>query len=127
MIINLYLESDISNYMNEYKVKSNKLLTELNRINIGMEKRYNYLIIPISIYNIIECSDYFTSNKDSVINDDNLRLVGSIGEFQCYLDMCLPSNEIIVSWDKATSRNIKIESLLSDKKLEKEKKIKVMP
>jgi hypothetical protein len=113
--------------MNEYKVKSNKLLTELNRINIGMEKRYNYLIIPISIYNIIECSDYFTSNKDSVINDDNLRLVGSIGEFQCYLDMCLPSNEIIVSWDKATSRNIKIESLLSDKKLEKEKKIKVMP
>lgn len=126
MIINLYLDSDISNYVNEYKIKSNKLLTELNRININMEEKYNYLIIPISIYNIIECSDHFKAYTQES-KEDSLRRVGTIGGFECYLDIYLPPNEILVSWDKATSRNIKIESLLFDKKIEKQKKIKVMP
>lgn len=129
MIIKLKLESetDYDSYVNEYKVKSNKLLTELNRLNINMNEKYNYLIIPISVYNVIECSDSFVSYKESINKDETLRKVGSIGGFECYLDIHLPPNEILVSWDKATSRNMKIDSLLSGVDVEKEKKIKVIP
>lgn len=129
MIIKLKLESetDYDSYVNEYKVKSNKLLTELNRLNINMNEKYNYLIIPISVYNVIECSDSFIPYKESISKDETLRKVGSIGGFECYLDIHLSPNEILVSWDKATSRNMKIDSLLSGVDVEKEKKIKVIP
>jgi hypothetical protein len=41
-------------YRDEYRVKGNKLLTELNRINIKMSVKHNYIIIPMTVYNILE-------------------------------------------------------------------------
>ena len=111
-------------YQDEYKVKGNKLLTELNRMNIKMSTKHNYIIIPMTVYNILEYNDNFISEVYSP-KDDGPVLVGSIGEFNCYLDIHLPSNEIIVSWDKQTSRDVKLNSILNGY-YEKEKRVKII-
>jgi hypothetical protein len=110
-------------YRDEYRVKGNKLLTELNRINIKMTIRHNYIIIPMTVYNILEFNDNFLSVKYE--SGDGPVLVGSIGEFKCYLDIHLPPNEIVVSWDKQTSRDVKLESILNGIS-EKEKRVKIL-
>jgi len=128
MIIDLNEDSiSYDNYVSEYKIKSSKLLTEVNRINISMENRYNYIIIPMCIYNIIEQSEYFSPSLYEN-NDNDLRLVGWLGEFECYLDIHLEPWQILLSWDKSTTRDIKLNNILSDCiEVEKEKKIKVIP
>ena len=110
-------------YRDEYKVKGNKLLTELNRINIKMSTKHNYIIIPMTVYNILEFNDNFLSVKYE--SGDGPVLVGTIGEFKCYLDIYLPPNEILVSWDKQTSRDVKLESILNGIS-EKEKRVKIL-
>ncbi len=116
------------NWMDEYKLKSGRLITSINKINIEriMENKtkYNYIIVPISVYNIIECSDLFRSYKYSE-TEDGLKRVGTVGDYEIYLDIYLPSNEIILSWDKQTSRDIKINSILFSKDDSKEKRIKI--
>jgi len=116
------------NYLDEYRLKSGRLITSINKINIEriMENKtkYNYIIVPISVYNIIECSDLFRSYKYSETEDD-LKRVGTVGDYEIYLDIYLPSNEIILSWDKQTSRDIKINSILFSKGDSKEKRIKI--
>jgi hypothetical protein len=116
------------NYLDEYRLKSGRLITSINKINIEriMENKtkYNYIIVPISVYNIIECSDLFRSYKYSETEDD-LKRVGTVGDYEIYLDIYLPSNEIILSWDKQTSRDIKINSILFSKDDSKEKRIKI--
>ena len=111
-------------YKDEYRVKGNKLLTELNRMNIKMSVKHNYIIMPMTVYNILEFNDNFLP----VIyepNENGPVLVGFIGEFECYLDIYLPPNEIIVSWDKQTSRDVKLESILNGIS-EKEKRVKIL-
>jgi hypothetical protein len=111
-------------YRDVYRVKGNKLLTELNRINIKMSVKHNYIIIPMTVYNILEYNDNFISVVYSPKGDGPV-LVGSVGEFDCYLDIHLPANEIIVSWDKQTSRDVKLESILNGIS-EKEKRVKIL-
>lgn len=110
------------NYMDEYKLKSNKLFKDINFINSEMFKKYNYIIIPMSIYNIIECDDRFKPclTSEGLV----LRKVGSIGDIECYLDIYLPPDRIIVSWDKQTAREVKINSILNGID-EKEKRVKI--
>jgi hypothetical protein len=110
-------------YKDEYRVKGNKLLTELNRINIKMSIKHNYIIIPMSVYNILEYNDNFS--PITYKSNDGPVLIGSIGEFKCYLDIYLPPNEIIISWDKQTSRDVKLESILNGIS-EKEKRVKIL-
>ena len=111
------------NYKDEYLVKSNKLLTELNRINIKMNIKHNYIIMPMTVYNILEHNDNFSP----VIYEsgDGPVLVGTIGEFKCYLDIHLSPDRIIVSWDKQTARDVKINSILKGID-EKEKRVKII-
>ena len=110
------------NYMDEYKLKSSKLFKEIYNINSKMSKKYNYIIISMPIYNIIECDDRF---KPSPITEgDILRKVGMIGDIECYLDIYLPPNQIIISWDKQTAREVKINSILNGID-EKEKRVKI--
>lgn len=110
------------NYMDEYKLKSNKLFKDINSMNYGMVKKYNYIIIPMSVYNIIECDDRF---KPSEISEGvDLRKVGSIGDIECYLDIYLPPDQIIISWDKQTARDVKIDNILNGID-EKEKRVKI--
>lgn len=81
----------------------------------------------MSVYNIIECSEQFESIGYDIDNKSNLKKVGFLGEFECYLDIYANKNEILVSWDKSTSRDIKIDNLLSiSKSVEFEKKIEII-
>ena len=109
-------------YMDEYRLKSGKLFKDINSINSEMVKKYNYIIIPMSIYNIIECDDRFKPSPISMESD--LRKVGSIGDIQCYLDIYLPPDQIIISWDKQTARDVKIDNILNGVD-EKEKRVKI--
>lgn len=113
----------VDNYMDEYQLKSSKLFKEINSINSKMNKKYNYIIIPMAIYNIIECDTRF---KPTTISDElDLRKVGIIGDIECYLDIYLPPNQIIVSWDKQTARDVKIDNILNGID-EKEKRVKII-
>lgn len=109
-------------YMDEYRLKSGKLFKDINSINSEMVKKYNYIIIPMSIYNIIECDDRFKPSPISA--ESNLRKVGSIGDIECYLDIYLPPDQIIISWDKQTARDVKIDNILNGID-EKEKRVKI--
>ena len=124
------MEIDISttnfdhlSYRDEYRVKGNKILTELNRMNIQMSTKHNYIIMPMTVYNILENNDSFLPVKYE--SGDGPVLVGKIGEFKCYLDLHLPANEIIVSWDKQTAREVKLNSILKGID-EKEKRVKII-
>jgi len=113
----------VDNYMDEYQLKSSKLFKEINSINSKMNKKYNYIIIPMAIYNIIECDTRF---KPTSISDGlDLRKVGTIGDIECYLDIYLPPDQIIVSWDKQTARDVKIDNILSGID-EKEKRVNIL-
>jgi hypothetical protein len=114
---------DHLSYKDEYRVKGNKLLTELNRMNIQMSTKHNYIIIPMTVYNILEQNDNFISAVYSPKGEGPV-LVGKIGEFKCYLDIHLPANEILVSWDKQTAREVKLNSILKGID-EKEKRVKI--
>ena len=59
-------------YRDEYKVKGNKLLTELNRINIKMSTKHNYIIIPMTVYNILEYNDINFAEIDNIFTDYNM-------------------------------------------------------
>jgi len=128
MIINLNDDIPlgfIENYQDEYKLKSNKLISYLNRINSNMKNKYNYIIISVAVYNILGCNDRFKSFFS--YNDyDDLKKVGTLGEFEVYLDIHLRPDEVILSWDKSISRDVKINNILYNIN-EKEKKIKVIP
>ena len=110
------------NYMDEYQLKSNKIYKNINSINSKMNKKYNYIIIPMSIYNIIECDIRF--RPTSISEGVYLRKVGTIGDIEFYLDIYLPPDQIIVSWDKQTARDVKIDNILSGID-EKEKRVNI--
>ena len=119
------------NYMDEYQLKSSKLFKEINSINSKMNKKYNYIIIPMAIYNIIECDTRFKPTEivinlfTSISDGLDLRKVGTIGDIECYLDIYLPPDQIIVSWDKQTARDVKIDNILNGMD-EKEKRVKII-
>jgi hypothetical protein len=108
--------------MDEYKLKSSKLFKDITSINSEMIKKYNYIIIPMAIYNIIECDDRFKPSP--IAEEDILRKVGMIGDIECYLDIYLPPDQILISWDKQTAREVKINSILNGID-EKEKRVKI--
>ena len=124
MVIDISTYSYLSlSYRDECRVKGNKLLTELNRINFKMSTKHNYIIIPMTVYNILEHNDNFIGELYSP-KDDGPVLVGYVGEFKCYLDIHQPPDQIIVSWDKQTARDVKIDNILNGIN-EKEKRVKI--
>lgn len=125
MTIDLSSYTDLNlSYENMCKEKSNKLLSELNKINTRMTNKHNYIIMPMAIYNILEHNDSFISEVYSP-KDEDFVLVGAIHKFECYLDIYLNPNEIIISWDKQTSRSVKLNSILNGY-CEKEKRVEII-
>lgn len=129
MIININLENKTKRVarlpnlmMMDYKIKSRLLLTTLNNINNRALVKYNYIIIPISIYNIIEQSDLFLASREEKM-EDGLIKVGTIGDFKCYLDIYSPSNKIEVYWDKEILRELRINSILNNTDYKEEESI----
>lgn len=101
------------NRIEEMSLKSSHLLREINRITITLEENFNYIIIPISIYNMIENHELFISRKTEP-NDESLYHVGTWLEFEVYVDMLMQPNNILMRYDKQTRRDIRISKILND-------------
>lgn len=108
-------------YFSLCRKQCKKLLDELNTINSKMCKRYNYIIVPISVYNILVDSAGFSATPSSIPVEyiNSLEKVGMIGGFEVYLDIHMPFDTILMDWDKQTSRDFKIDSILEGTDQEK--------
>ncbi len=107
------------------KLKSNKLMTEINE----RKQDQNFMIIPMSIYNVLETNSAFIyPSNDSFLTKDEelLRYVGSIYGIEVYLDMLSPSDSITLSYDKSIMRDNKIDAILNNEELKEEIEITVL-
>ena len=107
------------------KLKSNKLIKEIviQRNKTGQ----NFMIVPMSIYNIIEANNSFEfARLESLLSEDNLRHMGSINGIEVYLDLFSPSDTITLKYDKNNMRDNKIDAILNNSELKKEIEITVL-
>ena len=118
MIIDL---SSIKNddYVEEYKIKSRVIIEEISVFG------FNFIIIPVGIFNILEKDDRFISEVD-VNMEEPLCKVGSICELECYVDIHMRYDEILLNYDKIKMRDVKIDHILNDNELLKEKRVKII-
>jgi hypothetical protein len=98
-------------------LKISNLYKELSKINSDLNANFNYLIIPMEIYNIIENHHIFKEKdrSDSLsIMIDFPYYVGKFGTFDCFVDLMTNYNEVIMSYDRQISRNNKIDYIIKD-------------
>jgi hypothetical protein len=108
------------------RLKSNKLIKEVQFYRISENLDHNFMIIPMSIFNIIECSQHFKHSHIDATMSSGILYVGDLLGFRCYLNMHQPSDTITLSYDKSIMRDNKIDSILNDDKLKKEIDITVL-
>jgi hypothetical protein len=107
------------------KLKSNKLIKEIvmQRNKTGQ----NFMIVPMSIYNILEANDSFKfARLESLMSEELLRHMGSINGIEVYLDLFSPSDTITLRYDKSIMRDNKIDAILNNEKLKEEIEITVL-
>ena len=104
---------DVGRRLYDVKTKADMISSELHGINSEVKTKYNYIIVSMPVYNVLDCSNGFIQDNDNGdLDEKSLRKVGKLGVFDVYLDIHLKTNTIILDWDKATSRDVKIDSLL---------------
>lgn len=107
------------------RLKSNTLVKEV--INQYNQSGQNFMVVPMSIYNILEANSFFMfTTLDSLMSEYPLRHMGSIKGIEIYLDLFLPSDTIILKYDKSVMRDNKIDSLLNGHELKEEIEITVL-
>jgi hypothetical protein len=114
-----------TNYEN-MRLKSNKLIKEVQFYRNSENLDHNFMIIPMSIFNIIECNQNFKHSHIDATMSSGILYVGDLLGFRCYLNMHQPSDTITLSYDKSIMRDNKIDSILNDDKLKKEIDITVL-
>ena len=94
-----------------YQLKSNKLLAEI----LGKNKEgYNFMIVSMSIYNILEANKSFKyATLDPMMTEEPLRHMGSCGKVEVYLDLSMRPDSLRLTWDKSLIRDKKIHSVIS--------------
>lgn len=107
------------NYIESCNWQTNIILDGVEKFK---EKEHNYLIVPMRIYNIIQFSNYFKSIHYDL---SGIMHVGYLLDFFVYLDIHMPSDEILISYDKSISRDNKLDSILNGGKMIKEKRVKI--
>lgn len=103
-----------------YMLKSAKIYKEIKK----MDKKHNFIIMPMSVYNIIECHQYF--EPCHIHTPEGIFKVGIFCGYECYVDMLLTDNRIIMSKDKQAMRENKINSILGISDLEKDLEIDII-
>lgn len=92
--------------------KSKQLVSLIDKISSNNSPRMNCLILSMPLLSIIEQSvDFKHIFSDGVGFLGNPLLVGHIHDIECYVDLFIPLNRMILTYDKKTVRDIKIESL----------------
>jgi hypothetical protein len=94
------------------RMKAGYIMKDINKLNESCEIKYNYMIIPMHVYNILEHHPSFLNVKIKDSDPDGLWKVGTIFGYECYLDMYMPTNQISVYYDKQIARNLKLDSIL---------------
>lgn len=103
--------------------KSVHLYQEVNSINEEIETKFNFIIMPMNVYSILEGHPSF--KEDTIDYEVGIYYVGDLLEFRCYVDLTLPKDQIILRYDKQTSRENKLNSILKDSEMINEMTIKV--
>lgn len=85
--------------------------------------RYNYLIVPMDVYNILLFMDEFRIEDFGDLNSPVK--VGNLFMYEVFLDMYLPPGQIILSYDKSIMRDNKIDQILNDANPKKDITIKL--
>lgn len=99
------------------KLKSAKLVKEIKEVNDSFIPRRNFMVMSMNIFNLLEHHDKFEHRNLLGINNteqNTLYPVGRIYEIDCYVDIHMMEDTILLSWDKQISRELKLESLLND-------------
>lgn len=95
-------------------LKAYKFVNDISVIGGSYKPNMNFLIVPMSIFNIIEFYPKFIPKFNRSNELESLFSVGSIPNFEIYLDLYMPSDEVILYWDKQMVRDNKINSILDD-------------
>lgn len=128
MIIDLNKDNNLNYAETSFELsqlKSNKLIKEIvmQRNKTGQ----NFMIVPMSIYNILECNKSFQfAPIESLMEEDCLRFMGSIFGINVYLDLFSPSDTLILKYDKSITRDNRIEAILNGDELKQEIEITVL-
>ena len=105
-------------------IKSNKLITEVVRHR--NQTGQNFMLIPMSIYNLLENNPAFDDSKTESQSNGALIYVGSIYGIDVYLDFYSPSDTIKLKYDKSAMRDNKIETILNDTEINEDIEIRVL-
>lgn len=95
-------------------LRAHKFVNDISVIGGSYKPRMNFLIVPMAIFNIIEFYPGFMPKFNRSNELESLFSVGSIPNFDVYLDLYMPSDEVILYWDKQIARDNKINSILDD-------------
>ena len=96
---------------------------EIKNILYNSNNRYNYLIVPMDVYNILLFMDEFKIEDFGDLNSPVK--VGHLLGYEIYLDMFLPPSLIMLSYDKSIMRDNKLDQILNDVQPKKEISIKL--
>ena len=91
----------------------------------GEEERFSYMGVSMHVYNMLSMSSEFASHFGNVEEIDGLTEVGEFCGFKVFLDMYMKPDEILLSCDKASMRDRKLDLLLEGKEFHKEKRVKI--
>jgi len=94
------------------RMKAGYIMKDINKINESCEIKYNYMIIPMSVYNILEHHPAFLNKKIKESESDGLWNIGTILGYECYLDMLMPTDQISIYYNKQIARDLKLDSIL---------------
>ena len=104
---NIYTEYELR------RLKSNYLVGCI--YNLNKEQNRDFMVFPMSIYNILELNDQFINKNILGISLKNgLYLVGRICNLDCYLDIKLMKDEITLHYKIDKIRDFKIDNILSN-------------
>ena len=128
MIIDLNKDVNLSYAETSFELAQLKSNTLIKKITIQRNKTgQNFMIVPMSIYNILEANDSFKfARLESLMSEELLRHMGTINGIEIYLDLFSPSDTIILRYDKSIMRDNKIDVILNNSELKKEIEITVL-
>ncbi len=123
---------DISNVglghsLNEYemcRLQSGTIYQYMSNLNKESKSEFNFIIMAMSVFNILEHHDSFKSVE--VVYETGIYFAGTLYGFKCYIDIHLKSNEIIMKYDRQTSRENKLNDILGDSNTVNELKLFVL-
>jgi hypothetical protein len=118
--LNKITYGQIESEYEENRLKSSTIYNSLNRLN----ENYNFIIIPMSVFNILECDPRFSSCE--INNPTGIFKVGIFCGYDCYVDLYLTDNRIILSKDLQRMRENKINAILGTDELIKDLNIDII-